>query len=225
MWSLPAARLFAISTGPSPAFVPIHCSTADSCVESVCVLPFSSLQNIDSLEKQAGLPAEAIVAAHGNFDSAKCIRCARPHPVEHVRQAVFAGDGGNACYCVKKVWQPPACLLWCLQSQPPLLVLQDAPHKMHVQPSLCRHCAPAGLMVQLPHPAAASRPVCCSCASSFQPYHTWALVLSRPPRCVFCCSCCRAAADLSSRKLCFLGRASLLVSGSVRRSITARPTC
>lgn len=59
-------------------------------------------QNIDSLEKQAGLPAEAIVAAHGNFDSAKCIRCARPHPVEHVRQAVFAGDGGNACYCVKK---------------------------------------------------------------------------------------------------------------------------
>jgi NAD-dependent SIR2 family protein deacetylase len=26
-------------------------------------------QNIDSLEKQAGLPAEAIVAAHGNFDS------------------------------------------------------------------------------------------------------------------------------------------------------------
>jgi len=27
-------------------------------------------QNIDSLEKQAGLPSEAIVAAHGNFDSA-----------------------------------------------------------------------------------------------------------------------------------------------------------
>lgn len=26
-------------------------------------------QNIDSLEKQAGLPPDAIVAAHGNFDS------------------------------------------------------------------------------------------------------------------------------------------------------------
>lgn len=26
-------------------------------------------QNIDSLENQAGLPKEAIVAAHGNFDS------------------------------------------------------------------------------------------------------------------------------------------------------------
>ena len=26
-------------------------------------------QNIDSLETQAGLPAQAVVAAHGNFDS------------------------------------------------------------------------------------------------------------------------------------------------------------
>jgi NAD-dependent SIR2 family protein deacetylase len=38
-------------------------------------------QNIDSLESAAGLPSEAIVAAHGNFDGAHCIECnARADP-------------------------------------------------------------------------------------------------------------------------------------------------
>lgn len=32
------------------------------------------MQNIDSLEHQAGLPTEAVVAAHGNFDTARCIK-------------------------------------------------------------------------------------------------------------------------------------------------------
>lgn len=58
-------------------------------------------QNIDSLEHQAGLPKDAVVAAHGNFDSARCIRCGRRHSVEHVRQAVFSSDG-NPCYCSHK---------------------------------------------------------------------------------------------------------------------------
>ena len=35
-------------------------------------------QNIDSLEAQAGLPPNAIVAAHGNFDSAFCMKTAMP---------------------------------------------------------------------------------------------------------------------------------------------------
>ncbi len=65
-------------------------------------LSFPAAQNIDSLEHQAGLPKETVVAAHGNFDSAHCIRCGRPHSVEHVRAAVFAGDG-NPCYCSHKV--------------------------------------------------------------------------------------------------------------------------
>ena len=60
------------------------------------------LQNIDSLEHQAGLPRSAVVAAHGNFDSAHCIRCGRRHSVEHVRRAVFAGDG-HPCFCRRKV--------------------------------------------------------------------------------------------------------------------------
>lgn len=58
-------------------------------------------QNIDSLEHQAGLPEEAVVAAHGNFDSARCIRCGCPHDVAHVKRAVFEAEG-NACYCKKR---------------------------------------------------------------------------------------------------------------------------
>jgi NAD-dependent deacetylase sirtuin 2 len=39
-------------------------------------------QNIDSLENLAGLPKDMVVAAHGNFDSAKCIETGQPVPVD-----------------------------------------------------------------------------------------------------------------------------------------------
>ncbi|PRW45382.1 transcriptional Sir2 family isoform B [Chlorella sorokiniana] len=58
-------------------------------------------QNIDSLEHQAGLPRSAVIAAHGNFDSAHCTRCGRRHSVEHVRRAVFAREG-HPCFCKRK---------------------------------------------------------------------------------------------------------------------------
>ncbi len=59
-------------------------------------------QNIDSLEHQAGLPRSAVIAAHGNFDSARCIQCGRRHSMEHVRRAVFRA-GGSPCRCRNKV--------------------------------------------------------------------------------------------------------------------------
>ncbi|KAF8071129.1 sirt2 [Scenedesmus sp. PABB004] len=55
-------------------------------------------QNIDSLEHEAGLPASAVVAAHGNFDSAHCIRCAAEHSLAHVKAAVFADE---ICTCTQ----------------------------------------------------------------------------------------------------------------------------
>ncbi|PRW20829.1 NAD-dependent deacetylase sirtuin-2 [Chlorella sorokiniana] len=58
-------------------------------------------QNIDSLEHQAGLPTEAVVAAHGNFDTARCIKCGMPHDVDYVREAVFKQEG-NPCHCKKR---------------------------------------------------------------------------------------------------------------------------
>ena len=39
-------------------------------------------QNIDSLETQAGLPPDKLVAAHGNFDSARCIENGKAVPIE-----------------------------------------------------------------------------------------------------------------------------------------------
>jgi len=53
-------------------------------------------QNIDSLEHLAGLPKEAVIAAHGNFDSARCIDCKAVHDVEYVKNAV---DAQTPCFC------------------------------------------------------------------------------------------------------------------------------
>lgn len=51
-------------------------------------------QNIDSLETHAGLPADKLVAAHGNFDSATCITNGRKVPLEEVEKAIFEKDKG-----------------------------------------------------------------------------------------------------------------------------------
>ncbi|GFH21624.1 deacetylase sirtuin-type domain-containing protein, partial [Haematococcus lacustris] len=56
-------------------------------------------QNIDSLESVAGLPAEAVVAAHGNFDSASCIDCGRPHPIDWVKAQLLAGNISHCSLC------------------------------------------------------------------------------------------------------------------------------
>jgi NAD-dependent SIR2 family protein deacetylase len=45
-------------------------------------------QNIDSLERLAGLDADSIVAAHGNFDTATCIRTKKQVPIDDVERAV-----------------------------------------------------------------------------------------------------------------------------------------
>jgi NAD-dependent deacetylase sirtuin 2 len=47
---------------------------------------------------QAGLPQAAVVAAHGNFDSAHCIKCGKEHSLEYVKQAVFSD---SICHCTK----------------------------------------------------------------------------------------------------------------------------
>ncbi|KAJ9508116.1 hypothetical protein QJQ45_021460 [Haematococcus lacustris] len=56
-------------------------------------------QNIDSLESVAGLPAEAVVAAHGNFDSASCIDCGRSHPIDWVKAQLLAGNISRCSLC------------------------------------------------------------------------------------------------------------------------------
>mmetsp|Transcript_81908 Transcript_81908/g.222333 ORF Transcript_81908/g.222333 Transcript_81908/m.222333 type:complete len:361 (-) Transcript_81908:23-1105(-) len=57
-------------------------------------------QNIDSLETLAGLPKEALIAAHGNFDSATCMDTQEKVPPEEVREAVMVG--AEACYALNR---------------------------------------------------------------------------------------------------------------------------
>ncbi|KAI0947190.1 hypothetical protein AcV7_009679 [Taiwanofungus camphoratus] len=49
-------------------------------------------QNIDTLERRAGVPADRIVEAHGSFASQKCIECRTPFDGERMRECLKTGQ-------------------------------------------------------------------------------------------------------------------------------------
>jgi NAD-dependent deacetylase sirtuin 2 len=49
-------------------------------------------QNIDTLERQTGLPDEKIVEAHGSFHTAHCIGCRREYSQAWVKEIIFADE-------------------------------------------------------------------------------------------------------------------------------------
>ncbi|KAH8098875.1 NAD+ binding protein [Aureococcus anophagefferens] len=49
-------------------------------------------QNIDSLEREAGVPADRVVAAHGNFDTATCVDTGLEVDVSEFEAALFGDD-------------------------------------------------------------------------------------------------------------------------------------
>ncbi|KAI3392318.1 hypothetical protein diail_5869 [Diaporthe ilicicola] len=49
-------------------------------------------QNIDCLERQAGVPGELIVEAHGSFATQRCIECKTPFPDDKMKEFVLQGD-------------------------------------------------------------------------------------------------------------------------------------
>lgn len=49
-------------------------------------------QNIDCLERQAGVPGELIVEAHGSFATQRCIECKTPFPDDKMKEYVFQGE-------------------------------------------------------------------------------------------------------------------------------------
>lgn len=49
-------------------------------------------QNIDGMERLAGVPDELIVEAHGTFATASCVRCRRLEDPAKVRQLIFNGQ-------------------------------------------------------------------------------------------------------------------------------------
>jgi len=47
-------------------------------------------QNIDGLERLAGIPAEKLVEAHGTFSAAHCIQCGAAYSPDYVKSQIFA---------------------------------------------------------------------------------------------------------------------------------------
>jgi NAD-dependent histone deacetylase SIR2 len=48
-------------------------------------------QNIDTLERRAGVPADKIIEAHGSFATQRCIECRRPYDGERMKKTVKDG--------------------------------------------------------------------------------------------------------------------------------------
>jgi NAD-dependent histone deacetylase SIR2 len=49
-------------------------------------------QNIDCLEREAGVPGDLIVEAHGSFATQRCIECKEPYPDDEMLEKVKAGQ-------------------------------------------------------------------------------------------------------------------------------------
>lgn len=47
-------------------------------------------QNIDCLDREAGVPGEKIVEAHGSFARQSCIECMRPYPEDEIKKHIEA---------------------------------------------------------------------------------------------------------------------------------------
>jgi NAD-dependent SIR2 family protein deacetylase len=54
-------------------------------------------QNIDTLERLAGLPSERLVEAHGSFAASHCLRCHREADQDYVKREGLIG--GNVVKC------------------------------------------------------------------------------------------------------------------------------
>ncbi|EFA77796.1 NAD+-dependent deacetylase [Heterostelium album PN500] len=55
-------------------------------------------QNIDTLERVAGIPETSLVEAHGTFATAKCLKCRKSYTCEYVREIIFR-DELPVCEC------------------------------------------------------------------------------------------------------------------------------
>ena len=108
-------------------------------------------QNIDCLEREAGIPDDAIVEAHGSFATQKCIDCSKPYPDKEMKEHV---EKGTAPRCPK-----------CKGLVKPEIVFfgEQLPRKFHVNhelPASADLCIVLGTSLTV-HPFA-SLPTICS---------------------------------------------------------------
>ncbi|KAE8613769.1 hypothetical protein XENTR_v10007865 [Xenopus tropicalis] len=60
-------------------------------------------QNIDGLERLAGIPVEKIVEVHGTFFSASCSLCYTPFPANEAKELIFDGNPPCCKFCAGPV--------------------------------------------------------------------------------------------------------------------------
>ncbi len=65
-------------------------ATEADCDRCLCLVPLVLTfvfggQNIDGLERIAGVPVEKVVEAHGSFFGARCIKCEKVHDPAEIR--------------------------------------------------------------------------------------------------------------------------------------------
>ncbi len=56
-------------------------------------------QNIDCLERRAGVPEQLIVEAHGSFATQRCIDCTAEYPEDKMREHVEKGEVPHCAKC------------------------------------------------------------------------------------------------------------------------------
>jgi hypothetical protein len=69
-------------------------------------------QNIDTLERCAGIPADVLVEAHGSFATAHCIKCKKEHAHEWVKEHVFAQTIPRCTACSEGLVKPDIVFFW-----------------------------------------------------------------------------------------------------------------
>ncbi|KAL4760490.1 SIR2 family NAD-dependent protein deacylase [Aspergillus foveolatus] len=56
-------------------------------------------QNIDCLERLAGVPGDMIIEAHGSFATQRCIECKTAYPDDLMKEAIAKGEVPNCAEC------------------------------------------------------------------------------------------------------------------------------
>ncbi|KAL4064157.1 DHS-like NAD/FAD-binding domain-containing protein [Scleroderma yunnanense] len=73
-------------------FAPTLTHTFISLLNTHSLLHTCFTQNIDTLERLAGVPKDKIIEAHGSFASQRCIECKMPFDDERMKRAVEGGE-------------------------------------------------------------------------------------------------------------------------------------
>lgn len=81
-------------------------------------------QNIDTLERIAGIPEEKLVEAHGTFHTNHCIDCCHEYCKEWVKKQIFAGN-------------VPTCTECCSVVKPDIVFFgENLPSKFYILPEM-----------------------------------------------------------------------------------------